>query len=62
MQISSPAGGYFSATMAAIPKGHKVVTDRKRMMPRTVGWKEPSSVVGRKLEGMTGRAATPTPG
>jgi len=31
MQIPSPAGGYFSATMAAIPKGHKVVTDRKRM-------------------------------
>jgi hypothetical protein len=39
MQIPNPAGGYFSATMAAIPKGHKVVTDRKRMTPRTVGWK-----------------------
>jgi hypothetical protein len=37
MQIPSPASGYFSAPTAAIPKGHKVVTDRKRMMLRTAG-------------------------
>ena len=35
MHIPSPTSGYFNATTVAMPKTHKVVIDRKRMILRS---------------------------
>ena len=37
MQIPRPTSGCFSATTAAAPKRHNVVSDRTRMILRTFG-------------------------
>jgi hypothetical protein len=47
MHIPSPTNGYFNATTAAMPKRHKVVIDRKRMILRSFG--ETSLAGGRSI-------------
>ena len=37
MQIPRPTSGHFSATTAAAPKRHSVVSDRTRITRRTFG-------------------------